>query len=177
MLCACIYTPDGFCLSGEPSLTQTLMTVEHLLCASQEAECLCFQCVPLVLQVPGEVSWGQRSSQGSGRGAGWSPHGVLTVLTAVEPHSPTPLGAAHKDVEGETGSAGRSKEGPSGAPDGSWIPKGVLGQDSGWVGFHRVTHLKKYPFCPCLYVYPPKSCKNGCPGCWEHTRQSCVFVL
>ena len=50
-VCVCIYTPSGFCLSGEPSLTQTLMTVEHLLCASQEARCSCLQCVPLVLQV------------------------------------------------------------------------------------------------------------------------------
>lgn len=50
-VCVCIYTPSGFCLSGEPSLTQTLMTIEHLLCASQEARCSCLQCVPLVLQV------------------------------------------------------------------------------------------------------------------------------
>lgn len=129
---------------------------------------------------PGEVSWGQRSSQGAGRGAGWSPHGVLTMLTAVEPHSPAPRGVAHKDVEGETGSAGRSREaseGPFGAPDGGWIPKGVLGQDSGWVRVTQSHSLEKYPFCPCLYVYPPKSFKNGCLGCWEHTCQSCVSVL
>lgn len=45
-VCVYTHTPYGFCLSGEPSLIRTLMTIEHLLFASQGAKRLSFLCLP-----------------------------------------------------------------------------------------------------------------------------------
>lgn len=129
---------------------------------------------------PGEVSWGQRSSQGAGRGAGWSPHGVLTMLTAVEPHSLRTPGVAHKDVEGETGSAGRSRE----ASEGLFWPQMEVG--SPWVflvrlwvgeGYNRVTTLKSiHSALVCMFIHQ-NLLKMDALAMGTHLPKLCVCVV
>lgn len=84
-------------------------------------------------------------------------------------------------AEGETGSEGGDEEASVGLQaqtkaDSSRVLE-VRTLVTLGMGLHRAIPIrKKYPFCSCLYVYPPPPnlLKTDSLGCWEHTRGSCV---